>query len=59
MTRFARGLRAALPGALALLALAGCATSGAPSQAQRRIMEDEAQRQRLNDAGFPQYNGQG
>jgi hypothetical protein len=52
-----RSIRAALAGTLALLTLAGCAASGAPSQAQQWIMENEAQKQRLNDAGFPQYNG--
>jgi hypothetical protein len=52
-----RSIRAALAGTLAVLALAGCATGGTPSQAQQWIMENEAQKQRLNDAGFPQYNG--
>jgi predicted small lipoprotein YifL len=50
-------LRAALAAALALSALAGCASSGPPSQAVQWIVETEAQKQRLNDAGFPQYVG--
>jgi len=52
-----RSIRAALAVALVLIVLAGCATSGSPSQAQRWIMEDEAQKKQLNDAGFPQYVG--
>lgn len=43
--------------AVAIAVLAGCA-AGQQSQAVQWIKEDEAQRQRLNDAGFPQYNGQ-
>jgi hypothetical protein len=43
--------------AAALLGAAGCATSGAPSQAQQWIMENEAQKKRLDDAGFPQFVG--
>jgi hypothetical protein len=52
-----RNVRAALAATLTLIVLAGCATSGSPSQAQQWIMEDAAQKQRLNDAGFPQYVG--
>jgi hypothetical protein len=52
-----RSIRAALAAALVLIELGGCATSGSPSQAQRWIMETEAQKRQLNDAGFPQYVG--
>jgi hypothetical protein len=55
MTRFARGLRAALAGALALLALAGCADR--PSMGVQWALEQEEQRQRLEAQGFPQYVG--
>lgn len=52
-----RSIRTALAAALTLIVLAGCATSGSPSQAQQWITETEAQKKQLNDAGFPQYNG--
>ncbi len=55
--RRSRRICAVLAMALALGALAGCATSGSPSQAQQWIMENEAQKQQLNNAGFPQYVG--
>lgn len=35
----------------------GCATGGGKSQAQQWILENEAEKKRLNDAGFPQYSG--
>jgi ABC-type glycerol-3-phosphate transport system substrate-binding protein len=54
-----RSVRAALAAALALAVLAGCASSGAPSQAVQWIVETEAQKKQLNDAGFPQYNSPG
>ena len=52
-------IRAVLAIALALGTLAGCATSGSPSQAVQWIVETEAQKKQLNDAGFPQYNSPG
>lgn len=59
MSRMIRSVRAALAAALALAVLAGCASSGAPSQAVQWIVETEAQKKQLNDAGFPQYNSPG
>ena len=55
--RVSRSLRAALAAVPALLVLAGCATSGPPSQAVQWIVETEAQKKQLNDAGFPQFVG--
>jgi hypothetical protein len=52
-----RNVRAVIAATLTLIVLAGCATSGSPSQAQQWIMENEAQKKQLNDAGFPQYVG--
>jgi hypothetical protein len=52
-----RAVRAALAATLILIVLAGCATPGSPSQAQQWIVENEAQKKQLNDAGFPQYVG--
>jgi len=43
--------------AAGLWSLAGCASSGPPSQAVQWIVETEAQKKQLNDAGFPQYVG--
>jgi hypothetical protein len=37
--------------------LFGCATGGGQGQAQQWILENEAEKKRLNDAGFPQYSG--
>jgi len=57
-TRFDRIVLLLMLGA-ALSGLAGCATSGPPSQAVQWIVETEAQKKQLNDAGFPQYNSPG
>jgi hypothetical protein len=57
--RGSRSIRAALAAALGWSVLAGCASSGAPSQAVQWIVETEAQKKQLNDAGFPQFNSQG
>jgi hypothetical protein len=43
--------------ASAATALAACASSSSGGQAAKWIMEDEAEKKRLNDAGFPQYVG--
>lgn len=37
--------------------LLGCATGSGQSQAMQWILENEAEKKRLNDAGFPQYSG--
>jgi hypothetical protein len=42
---------------LAGAGLAGCATGGAPSQGVKWFLEKEAEKKRLDDAGFPQYTG--
>jgi type IV secretory pathway VirB2 component (pilin) len=49
--------RAALAAILIVSALAGCAASAPPSQAVQWIVETEAHKKQLDDAGFPQYNG--
>lgn len=38
-------------------ALAACASGSSGGQAAKWIIEDEAEKKRLNDAGFPQYVG--
>lgn len=50
-------LRAAFAAVLALLALAGCASGPRDSQGIEWVVSQEAERKRLNDAGFPQYTG--
>jgi hypothetical protein len=42
---------------LACAGLAGCATGGAQSQGVKWFLENEAEKKRLDDAGFPQYTG--
>jgi hypothetical protein len=37
--------------------LVGCAAGGSRSQAVKWHLENEAEKKRLNDAGFPQYSG--
>lgn len=37
--------------------LAGCAAGSAQSQGVKWHLENEAEKKRLNDAGFPQYTG--
>ena len=50
--------RAALLGLLiAVAGLVGCATGGAQSQGVKWYLENEAEKKRLDDAGFPQYTG--
>jgi hypothetical protein len=51
-----RGIRAALAAALVLLVLAGCASDPRYQQGLEWVLWNEAERKRLNDAGFPQYN---
>jgi hypothetical protein len=43
--------------AIAAAGFAGCASGGAQSQGVKWYMENEAEKKRLNDAGFPQYTG--
>jgi len=38
-------------------ALAACASGSSGGQAAQWILENEAEKQRLNDAGFPQFVG--
>lgn len=52
-----RNIRAALAALLALLALAGCASDPRYQQGVQWVVEQEAEKKRLNDAGFPQYTG--
>jgi hypothetical protein len=49
-------LRAALAATLALVVLAGCASDPRYQQGLEWVLWNEAERKRLNDAGFPQYN---
>lgn len=37
--------------------LLGCASGGSQGNAVQWMMENEAEKKRLNDAGFPQYTG--
>jgi len=50
-------IRAALAAALILIALAGCASDPRYKQGVDWVTSQEAERKRLNDAGFPQYGG--
>jgi len=52
--RVSRSIRAVLAAALALMVLAGCA--GRPSDGVEIVVWQEAERQRLQAQGFPQYN---
>jgi len=52
-----RRLVIALLLASAAAALAACASGSSGGQAAKWIMENEAEKQRLNDAGFPQFVG--
>jgi hypothetical protein len=52
-----RKLVIALLLASAAAALGGCAPGSGGGQAASWIMENEAEKQRLNDAGFPQFVG--
>jgi len=52
--RVSRSIGAALAAALALIVLAGCA--GRPSEGVEIVVWQEAERQRLQAQGFPQYN---
>jgi hypothetical protein len=51
-----RSFRAALAAVLVLLALAGCASDPRYKQGIEWVTWQEAEKKRLNDAGFPQYN---
>ncbi|HEU4363904.1 MAG TPA: hypothetical protein VFT13_00410 [Candidatus Krumholzibacteria bacterium] len=50
-------IRTALAAALALIALSGCASDSRSGQAIDWVVSQEADKKRLNDAGFPQYSG--
>jgi hypothetical protein len=52
-----RKLVIALLLASAAAALAGCASGSSGGQAANWITENEAEKKRLNDAGFPQFVG--
>lgn len=52
--RFRVILMALLAGAV----LSGCAQDARKSQAIEWIQQEEAAKKRLDEAGFPQYNGQ-
>ena len=49
--------RAALAAALVMLVLAGCASDPRYKQGVDWVTWQEAEKKRLNDAGFPQYSG--
>jgi hypothetical protein len=51
-----RSIRAALAAALALLALAGCASDPRYNEGVGWVTWQEQERQRLEAQGFPQYN---
>jgi ABC-type glycerol-3-phosphate transport system substrate-binding protein len=53
-----RLLAAAVLLATACGALSGCAASAGDSRTLQWIQEDEAQKRRLEEAGFPQYIGE-
>jgi uncharacterized lipoprotein len=52
-----RSVYAALAAVLALLALAGCASDPRYGQGVEWVQWQEAEKKRLDDAGFPQYSG--
>jgi hypothetical protein len=52
-----RSIRPALAVALVLIELAGCASGRGSQQGVEWVVSQEAERKRLNDAGFPQYVG--
>jgi uncharacterized lipoprotein len=51
------GARAALVAALVLIVLAGCASDSRSGQAVDWVVSQEAEKKRLDDAGFPQFSG--
>jgi hypothetical protein len=51
------GIRTALAAALLLIVLTGCASDHRSGQAVDWVVSQEAEKKRLNDAGFPQYTG--
>lgn len=50
-------LQAAFAAMLATLALTGCASDPRYAQGLEWVQWQEAEKKRLNDAGFPQYTG--
>jgi hypothetical protein len=50
-------IRDALAAVLVLIVLAGCASDPRYSQGVEWVVSQEAEKKRLNDAGFPQYSG--
>ncbi len=57
MSRHERSIRTVVAAALLVIVLAGCASDSRSSQATDWIVSQEAEKKRLNDAGFPQYVG--
>lgn len=53
----ARTLQAAFAAVLAAAALAGCAADPRYAQGLEWVQWQEAEKKRLDDAGFPQYTG--
>jgi hypothetical protein len=51
-----RNICAVLAGTLILAALAGCAAGPGSGNAVEWVVSQEAEKKRLNDQGFPQYN---
>ena len=52
-----RSIRAALAAALVLIVLGGCASDPRYQQGVEWVVSTEAEKKRLDDAGFPQYTG--
>jgi uncharacterized lipoprotein len=50
-------IRTALAAALLVIVLAGCASGPRSGQAVDWVVSQEAEKKRLDDAGFPQYSG--
>ncbi|MCL4798086.1 MAG: hypothetical protein KJ025_00760 [Burkholderiales bacterium] len=53
------GIGAALAAALVLIVLTGCAAGPSSGQAVEWVVWQEAEKKRLDDMGFPQYNDGG
>jgi len=57
LRRERRSIHAALAAVLIAIVLAGCASDSRYKQGLEWVTSQEAERKRLNDAGFPQYGG--
>ncbi len=58
MSRHERSsIRTALAAVLLVTVLTGCASDSRSGQAVDWVVSQEAEKKRLDDAGFPQYSG--